>query len=126
MAGVEHGHVVLLGDEVDAVEEVCKGFVVVYVFFAVGGEEEVFSFFESQSLVDVRGPDSNAVCCQYFCHGGAGHVDAFFGEAHFDQVAAGGLGIGQVYVGCNINDLSGFPLRGGELILIGCRLPCGR
>lgn len=81
MAGVEHGHVVFLGDEVDTVEKVCEGFVVVYIFFAVGGEEEVFSFLQTQSLVDVRGPDGIEVCCQYFCHGESVTKMRFLGKS---------------------------------------------
>ena len=116
MAAVEDGHVVALGDGVDGVEEAQEVFLGVDVFLAVGAQQDVLAFFESEAGVDVAGFDVGQVLTEYFGHGRAGEVGALLGQAAVGQVAAGVLGVAEVYVGDDVDD-SAVGLLGQALVL---------
>ena len=68
VAGVEDRHVVLAGQGVDGREEGEEVAVRVDIFFAVGAEENVFSFFEAEATVDVAGFYLGEVFVEHFGH----------------------------------------------------------
>ena len=70
----------------------------------MGAQEDVLAFFESEAGVDVAGFDVDQVLMEHFGHGGAGEVGALFGQAAVGQVAAGVLGVAEVYVGDDVDD----------------------
>ena len=116
VARVEDGHVVLLGHAVDGGEEAQEVLLGVDVFFAVGGEQDIAPFLQTEALVDVGGLDAVEVFVQHFGHGRAGDVGALFGQTAVGKVAAGVLGVGHVDVGDDIDDAA-VGLFGEALVL---------
>ena len=103
MTAIEDGHFVFSGNGIDGVEEGEEVFLGVNVFFAMGTQEDVFAFFETETLVDVAGLDVGEVLMQDFGHGGAGDIGAFFGQAAVGEVASGMLTVAQVDVGDDVD-----------------------
>ena len=104
VAAVQNRHVVLFGHFVDGGKEAREVFLCVDVFFAVGAEQNVLAFFEAEAGVNVANFDLRKVLVQNFCHGAAGHVCAFLGQAAVSEVAASMFGIGHVHVADDIHD----------------------
>ena len=116
MAAIEDGHVVARGDGVDGVEEAQEVFLGVDVFLAVGAQQDVFAFFEAEAGVDVAGLDVGQILVEHFGHGRAGDVGALPGQPAVGQVAAGVLGVAEVYVGDYVDDAA-VGLFGQALVL---------
>lgn len=68
MAAIEDGHVVLLSHNVDGTEKGEEVLLGIYVFFAMGGEEDVASFLETEALVNVGGFNLSEVLVKDFSH----------------------------------------------------------
>ena len=116
VAGIQDGHIVLLGHLVDGVEEAEEVLFGVDVFLAVGAQKNVFSLLETQALMDVAGFDLSEVAVQHLRHRRAGHVGAFLGKARVGQVAARVLAVGHIHVADDIHDAA-VGLFGKALVL---------
>ena len=116
MAAVEDGHAVAPGDGVDGVEEAQEVALGVDVFLAMGAQQDIFSFFESEAAVDVGGLDVGEVGMKHFGHWRACHVGALFGEAAIGEVSAGVLAVAEVYVGYDV-DYSAVGFLGEAFVL---------
>lgn len=88
MAAVEDRHVVAFGDGVDGVEEREEILLGVDVLLAVGRQKYIFTFFESEALMDVAGLNVGEILMENFCHRRAGDVCAFLGQSAVGQIAA--------------------------------------
>ena len=104
VAGVQDGHIVFGGHLIDGVEEREEVLLGVDILLAVSGEEDILTFFETQTLVNVAGLNLGQVVVQHFCHRGAGDVGALFGEAGVGEVTAGVLAVGHVHVRDDVHD----------------------
>lgn len=104
MAAVEDGHVVTLSDGVDGVEEGEEVFLGVNIFFAMGGEEDVFSFFKAEPLMDIACFNVCKILVKYFGHWRTGNVGALFGKSTISEIAACMLGVAEVDIGDDVNN----------------------
>ena len=104
VAAVQNRHVVLFGHLVDGGKEARKVLLGIDIFFAVGAKQNVLTFFEAKTFVNVTRFDLREVLVQNFGHGAAGHVRAFLGQAAIGQVAASMFGIGHVHIADDVHD----------------------
>ena len=116
VAAVEDGHVVLLCHLVYGIEEREEILLRVDVLFAVGREEDVFAFLQTEAPVHIAGLNLFEILVEHLCHGRAGDVGALAGQAAFGEVAAGVLAVCQVHVGDDIDDAA-VGLLGQALVL---------
>lgn len=77
---VEDGHVVLLCHPVDGGEEAEEILLRVDVLFAVGREEDVFAFLQTEAPVHIAGFYLLQVFVKHLCHGAACDVGALLGK----------------------------------------------
>ena len=116
VAGVQDRHVVLLGQRVDRGEQAREVGLGVDVLLAVGREQHVLLWLQSELGEDVGGLDLLKVGAQDLGHGRARDVGALGGAAGVLEVAAGVLGVGQVDVGDHVDDAA-VGLLGQALVL---------
>ena len=116
VAGVQDGHVVLLGHLVDGIEQAQEVLLGVNVLLAVGAQQDVPTLLQAQALVDVAGLYLLEVVVQHFGHGATGDVGALLGEAGVGQVAAGVLAVGHVHVRDDVHNAA-VGLLGQALVL---------
>ena len=103
MAAVEYRHVVLLRYGVDGVEQREEVLLRVYVLLAVGAQQYVFSFFKSETGVDVAALNLFEVLAEHFRHGGAGDIGTLLGQAAVGKVTAGMRRVAEVDIGYDID-----------------------
>ncbi len=106
MAAVEDRHIVLLCHFVDGIEEGEEVLLCVDVLFSVRREQDVFSLFQSKTLVNIAGFDLGQVIVEHFGHRRTCDVGTFFGQACIGEIATCMFGIGHIDVGDDIDDAS--------------------
>lgn len=68
VTAVKDRHVVLPGHCIDCIEEAQEVLFGVDVLLAMGGQEDILPFLESETLMDVAGLDLRKVLVQHFSH----------------------------------------------------------
>ena len=116
MATVEDGHIVLLRHLVDSSEEGEEVFLRVDIFLTVGGQENVLTFLQAKTLVDVAGLNIGEVVVEDFRHGGSCDIGALLGQTAVGEVSSCVLRIGHIHVGDDIDDTA-VGLLGQALVL---------
>ena len=133
MCAYDYGVVVFFCNEVKCINQSLEVFFVVDVFFAVGGDDEVFFLFETEACEDIGGQDLGHIVVQDLIHGAAGFDDAVGRDAFAQQVLAGDATIREVDVGDVVNDfavgffghalvkaaVAGFHVEDGDVALLG-------
>ena len=104
VAAVKNRHIILFGHLVDGGKEARKVLLGVDVFFAVGAEQNVLTFFEAEAGVNVARFDLREILVQDFGHGATRNVRAFLGQAAVSEIAAGMFGVGHVHVADDVHD----------------------
>ena len=79
MTTVEDGHVILLRHLVDSSEEGEEVLLGINVFLAMGRQENILAFLQTEALVDVASLDIGEVVVENFCHGGPCDIGALLG-----------------------------------------------
>lgn len=79
MATVEDRHVVLFRHFVDSCEEGEEVLLGINVFLAMGRQENILAFLQTEALVDVASLDIGEVVVEDFCHGGPCDIGALLG-----------------------------------------------
>lgn len=79
MATVEDRHVVLFRHFVDSSEEGEEVLLGINVFLAMGRQENILAFLQTEALVDVASLDIGEVVVEDFCHGGPCDIGALLG-----------------------------------------------
>ena len=79
MTTVEDGHVILLRHLVDSSEEGEEVLLGINVFLAMGRQENILAFLQTEALVDVASLDIGEVVVEDFCHGGPCDIGALLG-----------------------------------------------
>ena len=98
MAAVQHGHVILLRHGVYRVEKASEVPLGVDVLLAVGGQQDVFPFFQTQSLMDIRRLYLIQVVVQHLRHRGTGNVGPLLRQTALYEVSPCVLRVAQVDV----------------------------
>ena len=104
VAGVQHRQVILRRHGVDRREERPEILLRVDIFLPVGGEQDVFSFFQPQPGVNIAGLDLRQILVQHLRHGAAHHEGTLLGDPRGVQIAPGMLGVAQVHIGGHIHN----------------------
>ena len=104
VAGIKDRHIVFFRHLIDRGEEADEISVVVDVFLAVSGEQNVFAFFEAEPLMDVGAHNLVEVFVQDLGHRRPRDIRAFFRQSAVGEVAAGVFGIRHVDIADDIND----------------------
>ena len=104
VAGVQHRHVILRRHGVDRREQRTEILLRVDVFLPVGGEQNVFAFFEAEPGVNVACLDLRQILMQYLRHGAAHHEGALLRNARGVQIAPCVLGVAEVHIGGHIHN----------------------
>ena len=104
MAGVQHRQIILRRHGVDRREQRAEILLRVDVFLPVGGEQDVFSFFQPQPGVNVAGLDLRQILMQHLRHRAAHHEGALLRDACGVQIAPGVLGVAEVHIGGHIHN----------------------
>lgn len=79
MTTVEDGHVVLFRHLVDSSEEGEEVLLRVDIFLAMGGQENILAFLQTEALVHVAGLDIGKVVVENLRHGGPCDIGALLG-----------------------------------------------
>ena len=104
VAGIQDRHIVLLCHPIDRGEEADEISVVVDVFFAMSGKQDIFAFFEAEPLMDVGAHDLVKILVQDLGHRGARDIGAFLRQAAVGEVTPGMLRIRQVDIADDVDD----------------------
>ena len=104
MAGIQNGHIVLLGHLVDGVKQRQKVLLGVDVLLAVGAQKNVLSFLKAQPGMNVRSLNLRQIVMQHLSHRGASHIRTFLGQSGIGQIPAGVLGICHIDVGDDVHN----------------------
>lgn len=116
VAAVEDWHVIFHGDGVDGVEEREEILLRVDVLLAVGGEEDVSAFLETEPPVDVARLDVGEVLMEHLGHRRAGNVGTLLRQPVISEIATCVLRIAEVHVGDDVHDAA-VGLLGQTLVL---------
>ena len=106
VTAVENRHVVFGGHLVDRIEQRQEVLLRIDVLLPMGGQQDVFSLFQTQPLVDIAGFDGRQVLMQHFGHRTATDVGTFFGQTTIGQISSGMFRIGDVHIGDDIDNAS--------------------
>ena len=86
MAAVQHRHVVFLRHRIDCIEKAKEVLLRVYVLLPVGTQQNIFSFFETETSMYVRSFYLREILVQYLCHRRTCDIRAFARQTAFRKI----------------------------------------
>ena len=98
MAAVEHRYVVFLRHRIDCIEKAKEVLLRVYVLLPVGAQQNIFSFFETETSVYVRGFYLREVLVKNLCHRGASDIRAFARQTAFRKITPCMFAVSHVHI----------------------------
>ena len=122
MAAVQHRHVVFLRHRIDRIEQAQEVLLRVYVLLPVGAQQNVSSFFETETFVNIRGFYLRKVLVKNLRHRGAGDICALPREPALRQVTPRMFAVGHVHIRDNVHDPSVGLLRQALVLTAVARL----
>ena len=104
MAGIEHRHIVGFRQPVDGREQGSEVLFGIYIFFPVGGKQNITALCKPQPGVDIAAFDLREVFGKHLRHGGPGNENTLRRQAAPDQPVPRPLGIRHVYIRNHVHD----------------------
>ena len=104
MARIKDRHIILLRHSVDGREEREEVLFRVDVFLTVRRQEDVSTFLQPQTLMDIRRLNLGKILVKDLRHRRARHIGAFLRETAISQIPAGVLGVGHVDIGDDVDN----------------------
>lgn len=104
MTTVEDGHIVLFRHLVDSSEEGEEVLLRVDIFLAMGGQENILAFLQTEALVHVAGLDIGKVVVENLRHGGPCDIGALLRQTAVGEVSSCVLRVGHVNITDDVYD----------------------
>ena len=104
MAGIENRHIIFFCQTIDRGKQRAEILLRVDVFLPMGRQQNVFPLFQSQAGMDIAALDFGEIFMQHLCHGGAGHIAAFFRKPAVCQISSGVFAVCHIDIRNDVND----------------------
>ena len=98
MAAVQHRHVVFLRHRINCIEKAQEVLLRVYVLLPVGTQQNIFSFFETETSVYVRGFYLREILVQYLCHRRTCDIRTFARQTAFRKISPRMFAVGHIHI----------------------------